>query len=55
MIYNYREDGYEIVNNSRYFPTMNIAEMLEECFQIASDRNTSAAIRELRRKLESKK
>lgn len=55
LIYSYREEGYEVVNNSRYFPTMNISEMLVECFQIASDRNTSAAIRELRRKLESHK
>lgn len=55
VIYSYREEGYEVVHNSRYFPTMNISEMLIECFKIASDRNTSAAIRELRRKLESEK
>ncbi|MCL1462877.1 Uma2 family endonuclease [Argonema galeatum] len=55
VIYSYREEGYEVVHNSRYFPTMNISEMLIECFQIAGDRNTSTAIRELRRKLESEK
>ena len=55
VIYSYQEEGYEAVNNSRYFPTMNISEILVECFQIASDRNTSAAIRQLRRKLEGEK
>ncbi|MCL1469252.1 Uma2 family endonuclease [Argonema antarcticum] len=55
VIYSYREEGYEVVHNSRYFPTINISEILVECFQIAGDRNTSTAIRQLRRKLESEK
>lgn len=52
VIYGYQSDRYEIVNNSRYFPNINISDILTECFQIATDRNTSTAIRELRRKLE---
>jgi len=55
VIYSYGESGYEVVNNSRYFPMMNISEILGECFQVAGDRNTSTAIRELRRKLEGEK
>ena len=51
LIYNLDSDRYNIVTNSRYFPHINISEILTECFRIASDRNTSAAIRELRQKL----
>lgn len=51
IIYGYQGDRYDIITNSRYFPTMNVSDILIECFQIASDRNTSTAIRNLRRKL----
>lgn len=51
IIYGYQGDRYEIITNSRYFPTMNVSDILIESFQIASDRNTSTAIRQLRRKL----
>ncbi|HAX74830.1 MAG TPA: hypothetical protein DCY88_03105 [Cyanobacteria bacterium UBA11372] len=51
LIYNLESDRYNIATNSRYFPNINISEILTECFRIASDRNTSAAIRELRQKL----
>lgn len=50
-IYNLESDRYNIVTKSCYFPDINISEILSECFRIASDRNTSAAIRELRQKL----
>ncbi len=47
------DNGYIIESNSRYFPDMNVSEMVLECLQISYERNTSAAIRVLRQKLES--
>ncbi|MFB2880400.1 Uma2 family endonuclease [Floridanema aerugineum] len=55
VIYNYREEGYEVVNNSCYFPMINLSEILVECFRVAGDRNTSTAIRNLRLNLANQK
>ena len=44
-------DRYHVQTNSRYFPNINVKEAIAECFRITYERNTSAAIRELRRKL----
>ncbi len=52
-IYGLEGDSYQIQANSRYFPNINIVEVVQESLQIASDRNTSAAMRELRRKFNS--
>jgi Uma2 family endonuclease len=49
-IYGLNGDRYQIQAKSRYFPNINIVEIVQESLQIASDRNTSAAMRELRRK-----
>jgi Uma2 family endonuclease len=46
-------DNYQLQNNSRYFPNLNIAEIIQESLQIAQERNSSAAMRELRKKLHS--
>lgn len=51
MIYSLQGDSYRENTNSRYFPNVNVFQILIECFQMASDRNTSTAIRELRQKL----
>jgi Uma2 family endonuclease len=51
LIYSYVDEGYKIANNSRFVPDINVGEILAETFQIARDRNVSAAIRELRSKL----
>lgn len=51
MIYRLQGDSYRENTNSRYFPNVNVSQILIECFQMASDRNTSTAIRELRQKL----
>lgn len=53
MIYGLRGDRYQLQSNSRYFPNINVSEVVLDCLQIAFERNTSAAIRELRRKLAS--
>lgn len=52
-IYCLQDDRYTIESSSRYFPNMNVSEMVLECLQISYERNTSAAIRVLRHKLES--
>jgi Uma2 family endonuclease len=53
VIYSLQGDRYNVNSNSRYFPNNNISEIIQECFQIAKQRNTSTAIRELRRKFAS--
>lgn len=53
IIYSLQGGRYNVNTNSRYFPNNNISEIIQECFQIAKQRNTSTAIRELRRKLAS--
>jgi len=53
VIYSLQGDRYNVNTNSRYFPNNNISEIIQECFQIAKQRNTSTAIRELRRKFAS--
>mgnify|MGYP002777477548 CR=1 FL=1 len=53
IFYQFQGEGYAVVTNSRYFPNINVEEIVRECLQIAYERNTSAAIRELRRKLAS--
>lgn len=45
------DERYQIQASSRYFPNINVSEIMAECFRIAYERNTSAAIRELRRRL----
>ena len=52
-IYQLQSDRYTVVTSSRYFPNMNVLALITECFRIAFERNTSAAIRELRQKLAS--
>lgn len=51
IIYGLESDSYVPKTSSRYFPNINLSEMISECLQITSERNTSTAIRELRRKL----
>ncbi|MEH2037260.1 Uma2 family endonuclease [Nostoc sp.] len=53
VIYRLQGDVYTVETSSRYFPNINVSEVVTECFKIAYERNTSAAIRELRRKLAS--
>lgn len=55
VIYQLQGDRYIQNNTSRYFPNINVSELILECFQLAKQRNTSAAIRELRQKLAREK
>ncbi|MEM7727286.1 MAG: Uma2 family endonuclease [Cyanobacteria bacterium P01_A01_bin.45] len=52
-IYNLENEQYLEKKSSRYFPDMEVIEIVNESLQIAYSRNTSAAIRELKRKLNS--
>ena len=49
-IYSWQGRGYTAQSSSRYFPNINVSELVSECLQIAGDRNTSVAIRQLRQK-----
>ena len=53
VIYRLQGDRYTIKTSSRYFPNINVSAVVTESLKIAYERNTSAAIRELRRKLAS--
>jgi Uma2 family endonuclease len=48
-----RGEFYQEMTYSRYFPNLNIKEIIAECMQVAYQRNTSAAIRQLRQKVAS--
>ncbi len=53
VIYRLQGDRYTVEISSRYFPNINVSEVVTESLKIAYERNTSAAIRELRQKLAS--
>lgn len=50
-IYRLGDNGYVESDRSRYFPDINVLQLISECFAVAENRNTSAAIRQLRQKL----
>ncbi|MGL5941981.1 MAG: Uma2 family endonuclease [Waterburya sp.] len=50
-IYSLENDEYIIQNRSRYFPDLDVLELINDCFTIANERNSSAAIKQLRQKL----
>lgn len=54
LIYGLENNQYTLQTSSRYFPNLNILEIIEECLHRANERNTSTAIRELRQKLANK-
>lgn len=50
-LYHFQNGTYTLQSQSRYFPEMNLQETIAQCFQIAYERNTSAAIRDLKQRL----
>jgi Uma2 family endonuclease len=50
-IYRLQNDSYLVNNRSCYFPDLDVLQLIADCFKVASDRNTSVAIRQLRQKL----
>ncbi|MDY6785264.1 MAG: Uma2 family endonuclease [Cyanobacteriota bacterium] len=51
QIHQLQGDRYEKVNRSRYFPEIDVGKAIARCFQVAYERNTSQAIRDLRQQL----
>ena len=51
LIYQLQGDEYGIASQSQYFPDMNLSQIVARCLEIAYQRNTSAAIRDLRQQL----
>ncbi len=50
FIYSLQLDNYRVETQSRYFNDINISEIMNECFRVTDERNSSVAIRELREK-----
>lgn len=50
-IYLLEETDYQLQNHSRYFPGIDLPSAIDRAWQIAYDRNTSAAIRDLKKSL----
>ena len=51
LIYQLQTAEYRLQETSRYFPEIQPQEVIDRCIQIAYDRNTSAAIRDLKQQL----
>lgn len=51
LIYQLQGDQYGITSQSRYFPDVNLADVITQCLEITYQRNTSAAIRDLKQQL----
>lgn len=52
LVYQLQGTEYIIQTQSRYFPNINLLDVVSLCRQVAYERNTSTAIRELKRLLE---
>ncbi|MBG1270291.1 Uma2 family endonuclease [Nostoc sp. WHI] len=50
-IYQLQGTEYIAQTQSQYFPDINIEDIVTRCFEVAYERNTSAAIRELKQRL----
>jgi len=53
LIYQLQGANYQLQTHSRYFPDINLLSIIPRCLQITYDRNTSAAIRDLKQYLEN--
>jgi len=51
LVYQLQGTEYLLRTQSRYFPDINLQDVIARCLQVACDRNTSAAIRELKQRL----
>jgi Uma2 family endonuclease len=52
LIYQLQGTTYQLQPQSRYFPGITLDDVIAECVKVAYDRNTSAAIRQLRQHLD---
>jgi Uma2 family endonuclease len=51
LVYQLQGTEYLLRTQSMYFPDINLQDLIGRCLQVAYDRNTSAAIRELKQRL----
>jgi Uma2 family endonuclease len=51
LIYQWQNTAYQLQKRSRYFPDLELSNVLARCVKIAYERNTSAAIRDLKQQL----
>lgn len=51
LVYQLQGDEYIVQTHSRYFPNFNLQDAIARCLKVAYDRNTSAAIQDLKKKL----
>ncbi|BAY41214.1 hypothetical protein NIES2111_56100 (plasmid) [Nostoc sp. NIES-2111] len=51
LIHELQGENYQLQTHSRYFPNVDLAQTIARCVQIAYERNSSAAIRDLKRRL----
>ncbi|MGB0562734.1 MAG: Uma2 family endonuclease [Spirulinaceae cyanobacterium] len=52
LIHQLQGNEYIVQAESQYFPDINLSDIVARCLQIAYERNTSAAIRDLKRRLQ---
>ncbi|MBV8882903.1 MAG: Uma2 family endonuclease [Chroococcidiopsidaceae cyanobacterium CP_BM_RX_35] len=52
LIHQLQGNEYVVLSQSQYFPNINLPDVIARCLQIAYQRNTSAAIRDLKQRLE---
>ena len=53
LIYQLQGAEYNLQEKSLYFPEIQLKEVIYRCLQIAYDRNTSAAVRDLKQRLDN--
>jgi Uma2 family endonuclease len=51
LIYQLQESAYILHSQSRYFPNLDLPQIVQQCLNTAYNRNTSTAIRELKKLL----
>jgi Uma2 family endonuclease len=51
LIYQFQQDDYHLIHQSRYFPDFDLLGAISQCLQISYDRNSSSAIRHLKHQL----
>jgi Uma2 family endonuclease len=51
LIYQLQDTDYQLQTHSRYFPDFDLQSAIARCVKITYDRNTSAAIRDLKQRL----
>lgn len=53
LVYQLQNAEYLMQTQSQYFPNIDLQDEIAQCFQVAYERNTSTAIRELKQRLET--